>query len=72
MSSSAAAERATNEFYRLFLAPGLGHCQGGIGNLQPVIEQWVEKGVAPERLPGIAQPPVNKPHIEMPGAAYLR
>jgi feruloyl esterase len=44
----------TDEFYRLFLAPGLAHCQGGPGpapeDLQPVMERWVEQGVAPERL----------------------
>jgi feruloyl esterase len=72
MTSVAAAERATSEFYRLFLAPGLGHCQGGIGNLQPVIEQWVEKGVPPQELPGVTPPPARKPTLEMPGAAYLR
>jgi feruloyl esterase len=46
--------RSTDEFYRLYLAPGLGHCQGGAGpaptDLQQAIERWVEHGVAPDSL----------------------
>jgi feruloyl esterase len=49
------ASRATSEFYRLFLAPGLGHCTGGPGaapmDLQQAIENWVERGQAPSSLP---------------------
>ncbi len=41
-------------FYRLFMAPGMGHCAGGPGpNSFDAIggfEQWVEKGVAPDTL----------------------
>ena len=41
-------------FYRLFMAPGMTHCAGGTGpntfDLQPLLEQWVERGVAPERV----------------------
>ena len=48
------AARATGEFYRLFLAPGLGHCQGGAGaaptELSQAIESWVERGEAPNSL----------------------
>lgn len=44
----------TREFYRFFLAPGMGHCSGGPGPNQfdaiGALEQWVEKGIAPERL----------------------
>ena len=48
--------KETDEFYRLFLVPGMGHCQGGpgCGNvnwLAPVVE-WVERGVAPSTLKG--------------------
>lgn len=47
------AER-TDEFLRLFLAPGVGHCGGGAGP-QPTgqfeaLVAWVEQGRAPERL----------------------
>ena len=51
------ATRATGEFYRLFLAPGMGHCDGGTGatpsDLQPAIEKWVERNEAPAFLLGV-------------------
>jgi feruloyl esterase len=44
----------TREFYRFFLAPGMGHCSGGTGpnqfDMLTALEQWVEKGIAPERI----------------------
>jgi hypothetical protein len=64
MPESAALAR-TQEFYRLFLAPGVGHCGGGPGpnqfgqaggggdaehDLVAALEQWVEKGVPPTRI----------------------
>jgi feruloyl esterase len=40
--------------YRLFLAPGMGHCAGGEGpntfDMIPALEQWVEAGTAPDRI----------------------
>jgi feruloyl esterase len=54
LASMDRADAATTEFYRLFLAPGLGHCRGGSGaapaDLQQVIEDWVERDTAPETL----------------------
>ncbi len=45
---------ASADFYRLFLAPGLYHCQGGPGpnvlDVQSALEKWVEQGVAPETI----------------------
>ena len=45
---------ASANFYRLFLAPGLYHCQGGPGpnvlDVQGALEKWVEQGVAPETI----------------------
>ena len=45
---------ATRDFYRLFMAPGMGHCAGGPGPNQfdalGALEQWVEKGVAPDSM----------------------
>jgi feruloyl esterase len=42
------------DFYRLFMAPGMTHCGGGTGpntfDMQPVLEQWVEHGAAPDRV----------------------
>ena len=48
------ALRETQEFYRLFLAPGVLHCGGGPGpnvfdTVAPLV-QWVENGVAPQRI----------------------
>ena len=43
-----------DEFARLFLAPGVGHCAGGAGpNPTGVFEamvNWVEKGIAPDTI----------------------
>jgi feruloyl esterase len=44
----------TKDFFRFFMAPGMGHCGGGPGpntfdTLGP-LEQWVEKGVAPGKI----------------------
>jgi feruloyl esterase len=49
-------EKETDDFYRLFLVPGMGHCTGGPGCssvdwLTPVVN-WVEKGTAPTMLLG--------------------
>jgi len=42
------------DFFRLFMAPGMGHCGGGPGpssfDALAALEQWVEKGVAPDKL----------------------
>ena len=44
----------TSEFLRLFLAPGMGHCGGGVGPNQfdavEALDQWVTKGAAPAKL----------------------
>lgn len=46
---------AVDEFYRLFLAPGAGHCFGGVGPvpIDPLeaLVSWVERGEAPDTLP---------------------
>jgi feruloyl esterase len=44
----------TDEFYRLFMVPGMNHCKGGPGAnvfdmLTPLV-QWVEKDIAPESV----------------------
>lgn len=46
----------TEDFYRLYMVPGLFHCFGGVGCnkvdwLTPLVN-WVEKGTAPEELIG--------------------
>jgi feruloyl esterase len=48
------AEAATQEFARLFMVPGMLHCSGGPGpsafDMLGALENWVEKGQAPERV----------------------
>jgi hypothetical protein len=59
------AREKTQAFYRLFMAPGMGHCRGGPGPNQfgqvggdgdadhdvvAALQRWVEKGVAPTKL----------------------
>ncbi len=46
---------STDDFYRLFMVPGMFHCAGGRGAdtfdaLTPLIE-WVEDGRAPDVIP---------------------
>ena len=55
----------TQQFYRLFMEPGMSHCAGGPGpnqfgqrggngdaehDMVVALEQWVEKGIAPARI----------------------
>jgi hypothetical protein len=47
--------KRTQQFARLFMAPGVGHCGGGPGP-QPqrpfdAVVNWVEKGIAPDSIP---------------------
>jgi len=39
---------------RLFMVPGMGHCEGGVGtdtfDAMAPLSQWVERGVAPDRF----------------------
>jgi Tannase and feruloyl esterase len=49
--------KRTEDFARLFLAPGVAHCAGGAGPspdnpLQAVVD-WVERGRAPRVLDGV-------------------
>ena len=40
--------------YRLFMAPGMGHCRGGEGpntfDMVAALEAWVERGQAPNQI----------------------
>jgi feruloyl esterase len=62
------SSKPVQDFYRLFMVPGMGHCAGGAGpnnfgnragakkdpehDVFVALEQWVEKGVAPEKMIG--------------------
>jgi feruloyl esterase len=45
---------AIQDRYRLFMAPGMGHCSGGAGpntfDMLAALEEWVERGRAPDRI----------------------
>ena len=51
---AATALSETQEFFRLFMVPGMGHCRGGPGpdrfDALTALERWVEEEVAPEQL----------------------
>jgi feruloyl esterase len=46
--------KKTDDFARLFMIPGMGHCGGGPApdsfDKVGIIEQWVEKGAAPDKI----------------------
>jgi len=46
--------RLTQQFYRLFMVPGMQHCAGGPGtdhfDALTALERWVELGIAPDRI----------------------
>lgn len=48
------ALRDTKDFYRLFMVPGMQHCQGGPGpsrfDTLSALEQWVEQDKAPDEM----------------------
>ena len=47
-------EAKVQDSYRLFMVPGMGHCGGSDGtssfDMLTAMEQWVEKGQAPDRI----------------------
>ena len=48
----------TNDFFRLYVVPGMGHCRGGPADVDfkmmfPQLENWVERGIAPEEVAAI-------------------
>ena len=50
--------------YRLFMAPGMGHCSGGEGpntfDMLTALERWVEGGIAPDQIvASITRPTAN-------------
>ena len=47
-------KKQTDGFLRLFMVPGMYHCEGGPGPDRfddlTALEDWVESGIAPERM----------------------
>ena len=59
---------ATDEFFRLFMIPGMVHCAGGPGAWQadytnPIV-QWREDGVAPKRIVATHPGPLSLAHLD--------
>ena len=54
LEASIGDRKATQDFARLFLVPGMRHCGGGPGpnqlNLLTPLKNWVERGIAPEKI----------------------
>jgi pimeloyl-ACP methyl ester carboxylesterase len=72
------AAQAAN-FSRLFLAPGMGHCQGGASaldsfDLLTAVVDWVEKGAAPDSVTatGRAVPGRSRPLCAYPKHAHYK
>ena len=67
------------DWMRLFLMPGVGHCGGGVGPDQAdflgAIERWKEIGAAPSQIPATrssgrsGQPPLSRPLCPYPQVA---
>lgn len=49
------SESTVDEFYRLFMIPGAGHCAGPVPDLEDLntLVDWVINGVPPETLPKV-------------------
>jgi feruloyl esterase len=60
--------------YRLFMAPGMGHCSGGEGpntfDMLTALERWVEEGVAPDRITASISRPAAKLERSRPLCPY--
>jgi feruloyl esterase len=54
MVKKVGGQTEADSFARLYLVPGMHHCAGGPGpntfDMLPVLEDWVERGVAPGRV----------------------
>jgi len=55
MESHTGGRAKFNDYYRMFMVPAMGHCQGGAGtttfDMLTALEQWVEQGKAPDTIP---------------------
>jgi feruloyl esterase len=64
----------TDEFARLYMLPGVGHCRGGVGPDQAdwigTLAGWVEKGKAPTSIVAHRDDPQGKTVMTRPLCAY--
>lgn len=63
-----------HDSYRLFMAPGMGHCRGGDGpntfDMMAALERWVETGVAPNHIMATLSLPKMKIERSRPLCPY--
>lgn len=73
-------QRATAQFYKLYMIPGMFHCAGGVGCdradwFSPLVE-WVEKGVVPNVIAGARVQQnttvMTRPHCPYPQVAKYK
>ena len=79
MAASNGGETKVKDWSRLFLSPGMGHCQGGSAALDrfdmlSASVNWVEKGQAPESVTatGRAFPGRSRPLCAYPSHAQYK
>ncbi|MEP7352012.1 MAG: tannase/feruloyl esterase family alpha/beta hydrolase [Acidobacteriota bacterium] len=79
MSAANGGDTKVKDISRLFLVPGMGHCQGGTATLDTfdmltASVNWVEKGQAPEQVPatGRAFPNRSRPLCAYPTHAQYK
>lgn len=71
-------EAKRNEFMRLFMVPGMYHCDGGPGpdlfDDLGALEDWVERGIAPEQMTARKAAPGNSParDVDKPSRDFTR
>ena len=63
-----------DDWMRLFLMPGVGHCRGGVGPDQAdfltTMENWREKGEAPDRIVASRSPGLGRAEMTRPLCPY--
>ena len=63
---------ATHEWFRLFMAPGVGHCRMDKKAYFKALVDWVEKGVAPATILHQVSPSTSRPLCPHPLVAVYR
>jgi feruloyl esterase len=65
-----------SDWMRLFMAPGMGHCGGGPGvntfDSIGTLENWVERGIAPDQMLGKGAAGLTRPLCPYPQRAQYR
>lgn len=77
MSAANGGLEVVDQWSRLFLVPGMGHCQGGDATLDSFdmlssLVEWVENGVAPEQViaTGLSLPEISRPLCPYPSISH--